>query len=94
MKTYKTIHTQTTAENHAEDAKKQHVFQLFFVKALLRLGADAIFAQQPEQRERQHVHQAVPANSHGAEVDGDGVELRMSEHVIGYSFAIECWIIR
>jgi hypothetical protein len=41
---------------------------------------DAPLPQPQKQHEAEQVHQSVPVHGKRAEVDGDGVELRVNEH--------------
>ena len=48
-----------------------------------RDGANAVTPRKPAEREADEIHQPVPPHGERAEVDRDGVELRVDQHSEG-----------
>src|SRR5262245_33416932 len=75
---------ESSAEHNAEDAVEQQVIDIRRTPSRKTVPPRTIATEHDEQYEAGKVHEPVPANGERSELDGDGVELRMYEHVRGY----------
>jgi hypothetical protein len=74
---------QAPADDHAQHPVEQHVVEVLLGPALgldVGLGPDAHAPQDDEQGKGEHVHDPVPVDGQGTDVEGDGVRIRMDEH--------------
>ena len=71
---------QAPAQDHAEDAPKEQVVELFQAPADVGLAPDALAPEEIEGGEGHQVHETVPAHGQGAEGNGNGIELGVDEH--------------
>ena len=83
---------EAAAEDHAEHAVEQHVVDVARMPAGQQVLPRAQLAEHDEQHERDEVHEPVPAHGDGADLERDGIELRMDEHarVDRAAAALEC----
>jgi len=73
---------QPPAEDDAEHAVEQHVVEHVHGPAGPRPMRDAPAPEHDDLQKGDEVHEAVPVDGDGAELQGDGVELRMNEHEV------------
>lgn len=71
---------QSPAQNHAEHAIEQQVIEQLGVDLWLVQCGDTLASQPQESHETGQVHQPIPMDAKGAEMDRDRVELWVSEH--------------
>ena len=76
---------QPAADHGAQHPVEHQVFDVLAGEAVQRLAGlalrDAHAAQQQELREGHQIHQPIPANGQRTDLQGNGIELGMSEHV-------------
>src|SRR5690606_12478656 len=72
---------ESPARHHTDHAIKNDVFQVTHAKRAAPL-ADAAPAQQPHRGKAKQVHQAIPVNGNGAQLQGDGVDLWVVQHEV------------
>ena len=70
---------ETSAQDHAEDSVKKEIFHVVRSNA-----APGVFraqaTEEPEGDKARQVHESVPANGHGAELQRHGIELGVNQH--------------
>ena len=71
---------EAAAEDHAEHAVEQHVVDVARMPAGEQVLPRAQLAEHREQDEPDEVHEPVPADGDGPDLERDGIELRMDEH--------------
>ncbi len=72
---------QPAAQHHAEHAVEQQVVERGGVDAVPGLRRCTPATEQQEGDEAGQVHQPIPAHRQRAKAQGNGIELRMNEHV-------------
>ena len=71
---------EAAAQDHAEHAVEQHVVDVARMPSGQQVLSRAKLAEHREQDERDEIHEPVPADGDRADLERDGIELRMDEH--------------
>src|SRR4029434_128040 len=70
----------TPAQNDAEHAVEQHVVDIARMPSREQVLSSADFSQHHERYEPDEIHEPVPSDGDGTDLECDRIELRMDEH--------------
>ncbi|MCY1529608.1 hypothetical protein D9M68_647630 [compost metagenome] len=73
---------QPPAQHHAQHAIEDEVFQVAHIERRGVAAGDPPAAQQVHQGKADEIHQPVPVNGKRPDLQGDGVEFRILQHVL------------